>query len=321
MPLNLLKKMKEAASLKRAIHHTWPRRRGAAKLAQRPGKPAPCLPQLDWTRMRTTLLALAIILPATARAASTGTLTAEYTGYSHGLTVLKLAGAITLTPGGYQAHVTFHTAGLIGMVVHSDNDSEATGSFAGGTAHPQLFVGSGHLRGTSRATRIEYQDGNPVVRVISPPVEQERTPIPPADTAHTIDTLSALALLIRQVGETGTCAGSATTFDGRRLAIQSVHDSGQETLPQTNKSIFAGPALRCDFDGRQLGGFVRNEDEDALRKPRHGTAWFANLVPGAPPVPVKVAFENKILGQVTLYLTSVEGGAAVASASARKSQE
>jgi hypothetical protein len=32
------------------------------------------------------------------------------------------------------------------------------------------------------------------------------------------------------------------------------------------------------------------------------------MVPGAPPVPVKVIFENKILGEVTLYLTSVTGG-------------
>jgi hypothetical protein len=271
--------------------------------------------------MRKLLFALTLCLPAAARAASTGTFTAEYAGYSHGLTVLKLAGSLTLTPGGYQAHVTFHTAGLIGMIVHSDNDSEAAGSFAGGTAHPQRFVGTGHLRGTARATRIDYVDGNPVVRVISPPVEQERTPISPADTAHTVDTLSAVALLIRQVGETGTCGGSVTTFDGRRLAIQSAHDSGPENLPRTDKSIFAGRALRCDFDGRQLGGFVRNEDEDALRKPRHGTAWLADMVPGAPPVPVKVIFDNKILGQVTLYLTSVQGGAAVASAGTGQHQE
>jgi hypothetical protein len=269
--------------------------------------------------MRTTLLALMLGMPAAAWATGTGTLTADYTGYSHGLTVLKLSGSLALTPGGYSAHVTFHTAGLIGMVVHSDNDSQATGTFAGGTAHPQVFAGTGHLRGSARATRIEYVDGNPVVRLISPPVEQERTPIPPADTAHTIDTLSALALLIRQVGDSGTCGGSVTTFDGRRLAVQTAHAAGQETLPQTGKSIFAGNALRCDFDGKQLGGFVRTEDEDALRKPRHGTAWLADMVPGAPPVPVKVIFENKILGQVTLYLTAVEGGAAVASASGQTS--
>jgi hypothetical protein len=253
-----------------------------------------------------TAAALCITLPAAA--SSVGTLTADYTGVSHGLTVLKLSGSLTLTPTGYAAHVTFHTAGLVGMMVHSDNDSQVQGEFKGGTAAPIVFAGTGHLRGTNRLTRIEYVDGNPVIRALSPPVEQERTPVPVAETAHTIDTLSALALLIRQVGQTGTCAGTVTTYDGRRLATQTAHSLGEETLPQTDHSIFAGRALHCDLEGRQLGGFVRDENEDALKKPRHGAAWLANMVPGAPPVPVKVIFENKILGEVTLYLTSVTGG-------------
>jgi hypothetical protein len=254
------------------------------------------------------LIALALCLPVPALAADAGTLSAEYTGYSHGLTVLKLAGSLAMTPTGYAIHVTYHTAGMIGMLVHSDNDSQAIGTFQGTAAQPQLFVGTGHLHGTARATRIEYVNGNPVVKEISPPVELERTVVPPAQTAHTIDTLSALAMLIRQVGKEGTCDGTVTTFDGRRLASQTAHRTGEEVLPPTDRSIFAGKALRCDFDGQLLGGFVRNEDADELKKPRHGTAWLADVVPGAPPVPVKVIFENRILGHVTLYLTSVTGG-------------
>ena len=236
-----------------------------------------------------------------------GNFSAEYTGISHGLTVLKLSGSLTLTPNAYAAHVTFHTAGLVGMVIHSDNDSTATGLFQGDRALPQNFIGSGHLRGTDRATHIEYADGNPVIRLLTPPVEQERTVVPTADTAHTIDTLSAVALLVRQVAQTGRCEGTVTTFDGRRLASQTVHTTGEENLEHTSRSSFSGPALRCDFDGRQLGGFIKNENEDDLKKPRHGTAWVANVIPGAPPVPVRVAFENKLLGQVTLYLTAVTG--------------
>ncbi len=269
------------------------------------------------------LIALLMCLPLPALAGEAGTLSAEYTGYSHGLTVLKLAGSLSLTPTGYAIHITYHTAGMIGMVVHSDNDTQAIGTFQGGAALPQLFVGAGHLRGTARATRIEYVGGNPVVKDISPPVEQERTTVPVAETAHTIDTLSAVAQLIRQVGENGTCDGTVTTFDGRRLASQTAHRTGDEVLPPTDRSIFAGRALRCDFDGRLLGGFVRNEDEEELKKPRHGTAWLADMVPGAPPVPVKVIFENRILGLVTLYLTSVTGGplSAVAQCCATKGAE
>jgi len=260
---------------------------------------------------KTTLLALAFCLTGICRpgeAATVGTLTAEYTGISHGLQVMKLAGSLSFTPTGYAMHVTFRTTGMINMVVHSDNDSQAVGTFQGDAVVPHLFFGSGNLRGTDRATRIEYANGNPVVRVLSPPVEKERSPIPPEDTRHTIDTLSALALLIRQVGQSGTCGGSVTTFDGRRLALQTAHAAGEVVLPPTDRSIFSGRALQCDLTGQQLGGFVNNENEDDLKKPRYGTAWLANMVAGAPPVPVKVIFENRFLGHVTLYLTSVSGG-------------
>ncbi len=254
------------------------------------------------------LILTALLAPVPACAGGLGTphgsYAVEYTGYSHGFVVLKLAGTVSLSPTGYTAHVTFHTAGMAGWVVHLDNDSKVTGTFQAGQASPTLFEGAGHLRGTQRLTRIAYQAGNPVIEALTPPVERERTPVPPAQTTHTIDTLSAVAALIRQVGTDGRCEGSVTTFDGRRLAIQSVHTTGNDVLPQTGRSVFHGQALRCDFDGRQLGGFVTDENEDDLRKPRHGTAWLAAMLPGAPPVPVRVGFENKLLGQVTLYLTS-----------------
>ncbi len=243
-----------------------------------------------------------------ARAAAQGTLTAEYTGYSHGLTVMKLAGSLSFSATGYAIRITFRTVGMVNLVVHSDNDSTASGQFRDGTVQPARFDGAGNLRGTERSTHIAYVEGNPVIRALSPPVEQERSPVPPAMTRHTIDTLSALALLIRQVGQTGKCDGSVTTFDGRRLATQTSATGGMEVLPETDRSMFAGRALRCNLQGQQLGGFVRNEDEDDLRKPRDGTAWFADLVPGAPPVPVRVVFDNKVLGKVTLYLTAAGGG-------------
>ncbi len=259
--------------------------------------------------MKTILFCAALLAAAPAGAQglgrSSGGYSVEYTGYSHGFTVLKLAGTLQLRPGGYSAHVTFHTAGMVAMVVHSDNDSQVTGVFKGDHAMPILFEGSGHFHGTDRVTKITYVDGNPVIRTLSPPVERERTAVPPEQTLHTIDTLSAVALLIHAVAESGRCDGSVTTFDGRRLATQAVHAAGEDMLPKTGRSIFAGQALRCDFDGQQLGGFVTNENQGDLRKPRHGSAWLAAILPNSPPVPVRVAFNNNILGEVTLFLTSV----------------
>ncbi len=252
----------------------------------------------------TTALCCPTLALASGLAAPAGGYSVEYTGFSHGFTVLKFAGTLNMTPTGYGAHITFHTAGMAAWMLRTDNDSEVAGSFQGDRAAPSLFSGTGHLRGTARETRIAYADGNPVVQVLTPPVERERTAVPPDQTKHTIDTLSAVVMLVHDVATTGRCDGTVTTFDGRRLAVQTSHTSGTESLPRTDKSMFAGPALRCDFDGQQLAGFVTNENQASLRKPRHGTAWLAPVLPDAPPVPVRVAFDNNILGQVTLYLTS-----------------
>jgi len=253
---------------------------------------------------------VALLGLAPARAAGSmpyGTISVSYDGYSHGLMVVRLEGTLTLTPAGYGAHVTFHTVGMAAWILPSDNDSEATGRFNGDLAVPQLFTGTGHLRGISRTTRLVYHDGNPVVEKLSPPVETERSSVDPSLTGGTVDTLSAAVMLIHAVARTHTCDGTVRTFDGRRLASQTAKTGGVEVLPATDRSIFTGPTLRCDFVGEQLAGFVHTEDEDSLRKPRPGTAWLADLVPGAPPVPVRVMFENKSLGQVTLYLTAARG--------------
>ena len=67
--------------------------------------------------------------------------------------------------------------------------------------------------------------------------------------------------------------------------------------------MFQGTALRCDFTGRQLGGFLTDGDQDWARAPHGGMAWFARVVPGAPPLPVRMTFAMRWFGDATLRLT------------------
>jgi hypothetical protein len=252
----------------------------------------------------------AFLAAATASAATTGTLSATYDGYAHGVVALRLTASFNFTPGAYSGRLEFHTAGMLGWMVHTESDSQVEGRFTSGQGvgvTPLRYDNTGVQHGVNRLTRIIYQNGTPTITAIAPPVEQERTPVAPAQTMHTIDTLSAIALLMRQVGQTGKCDGTAQTFDGRRLTDLVAHTVGDEKLPAQRKFGFDGDTLRCDFVGTQMAGFVKNQDEDTLRRPKHGSAWLAPLVAGAPPVPVKVIFENQKLGLVTLYLTSVSG--------------
>jgi hypothetical protein len=116
-----------------------------------------------------------------------------------------------------------------------------------------------------------------------------------------------MAAMVRQASEDGHCDGEATIFDGRRLSHMAAHAAGHELPPPSLKSHYDQTALRCDFEGQELAGFLKNDPEAEQRRSRHGTAWLAPLVPSAPLVPERVIFEHKVLGQVTLYLTSVTG--------------
>ncbi len=226
----------------------------------------------------------------------------RYAGYAAGLNVMQLQATAAITPQRYQLSVGFHLSGLVGFVVSGGSTTTVDGEFRGTTPEPRELFSTGEMHGRPRVTQIDWQGGNPVVLQLVPPVEEERDQVPTAEQAHTIDTLSAMAALLNQVATTGRCDGAMTTFDGRRLSSIQSHTVGEETLPETGRSSFQGTALRCDFEGRQLAGFLRDADQDALRRPQQGSAWFAPLTPGAAPVPVRIRFHARNIGMVTLYL-------------------
>ena len=230
---------------------------------------------------------------------------ATYATYSHLLNVLNLEASMDLRANSYGITVTTHTAGPVRLFLRSDIETSVSGTFSGGAPRPVRYGSDGHMGGDKRVTLIEYSGGTPTVRTLVPPNSaDDRDDVPVPDTVRTVDTLSAMAQLMRQVTDTGKCEGSLTTFDGRRLSVLTARTIGEEVLDTTSRSSFAGPALRCAFEGRQIGGFKHDDDLARQRRPQHGTAWFARPVPGGPALPVRITFENRILGEATMYLSS-----------------
>ncbi len=252
-------------------------------------------------------LALAAGNVEPARASTAGTISMAYDGYAHGLIVLKVDATLTLTPGSYDGRLKLRTSGIINWLAHMDSDSRVRGEFRGRQVLPTHYDSAGTARGVFREMHIGYRGGNPVIEQQTPPADDLHTPVPPSDTVGSIDTMSAIALLVRRVGQDNSCDGTLRLFDGRRLTALTARTGGKVTLPPSAKIHFNGDALRCDFDGTRLAGFARADNIQQQQRPRHGSAWLAPIVPGAPPVPVRVTFENKVLGDVTLYLTEVSG--------------
>ncbi|MDR3538591.1 MAG: DUF3108 domain-containing protein [Acetobacteraceae bacterium] len=262
--------------------------------------------------MRPVLAVLAAAVPllgiSPARAAD-GELHASYDTYAAGLDVAEVEAGFGLGPWSYQVRLAYHTTGFVGFFYRGHQFNEVDGSWREDEPVPTEFSGEGEWRGQSRLARIDYRNGHPQIRTLVPPNEAEREVVPDALQANSIDTLSALADLIRHVADTGRCETVVHTYDGRRATEITAVTVGEEVLAPTSRSSFSGPALRCDFTGQMVAGFKFNDDQSADRKPLHGSAWLARVVPGAPPVPVRMTFETRWFGTTTMYLKALSTGA------------
>ena len=250
------------------------------------------------------LAALLIAAPATAWSQPAQEIRVAYDTYAAGLDVAAVSAAFALNQRSYEMRLAYHTTGLAGLFYHGHQYNTVHGIWDGMQPEPQSFYGSGVWSGTRRLTVIDYRNGEPEIRALLPSNRDERQPVPPDLQAHAMDTLSALALLMRRVADQGRCDASVHTYDGRRATELAAHTVREEMLPRTSRSIYSGPALRCDFEGRMLAGFKLGDDSPADRRPLHGSAWFAAPVPGEPPLPVRMQFETRWFGEATMYLTA-----------------
>jgi len=250
------------------------------------------------------LVAIACLLISPAASAQVAQVNLAYDTYAAGIEVMQMRVFFGLGPWNYRINVDYHTTGLVGLLYRGQQVNTVRGTWQGDTAAPVEFFGEGVWRGHRRRTVIEYQhDGLPQVRELEPPQETEREPVPAELQRHTVDTLSALAQLLRHVQQDHACETEVHTYDGRRLLDVLAHTGGPEQLDSSGRSSFSGEALRCDFEGRELAGFLLGEDDPEHRRPLHGSAWLAPLSPNAPLLPVRIAFQTRWFGLATMYLT------------------
>ncbi len=262
--------------------------------------------------MRSALVLLLALLPVPAVARGDVPAVADarldYRAYAHGLPVLRIQAALALWPGGYQVRLRYRTVGLVGFFFHGQQEDHVSGVWHDGHPAPRLYRSDGVWHGTPHHLTMTYDDGRPELRTVLPPIRAHREPVPPAAQRGTIDTLSALVDLLRQIASTGGCTDHVRTFDGRRLSVIVARDAGTTVLPPRSGAVFAGPALRCDFTGHMLAGFLYGQQQHDSR-PLRGSAWFAPLVPGGPLWPVRLRFQTDWFGDVTMVLTASQAAA------------
>jgi hypothetical protein len=248
-------------------------------------------------------LALLLLIPVPAPARDAPGLHATYSLYAAGFHVAEMEATFGIGPRDYQVRLAYHTTGVVSFFHRGQQLNTVIGTWEAGQPQPQEFQSVGVWQGDDKVTLIDYLHGQPLVRRLIPPQDKEREPVPLSLQQNSVDSLSALALLIRRVADTGRCEASAHTFDGNRASEITARTAGEETLPPSDRSIFSGKTLRCDFLGQMLAGFLHEDSSPYDRRPLHGSAWLAEMVPGEPPVPVQMQFETRWFGEAHMYLT------------------
>jgi hypothetical protein len=249
------------------------------------------------------LASAAALLALSAAARAEAVFPARYRVVVAGMPVLDVEARVELGAETYHLSARLRTRGLVALAAPGEHVSEASGGLRGTEAEPWRYLSEGIWRGRPRRLALDWHGGEPVLRLRDPPGPDEHEPVPPELRRGTLDALSALVQLARIVAATGRCEAAAAVYDGRRRMDYVLHTAGRGVLPPW-RDAWAGEALRCGFEGRQVAGFRRDRDASEQARPQRGEAWLAPLVPGGPHVPVRLSVPTPRLGTVEAYLVA-----------------
>ncbi|HZH47135.1 MAG TPA: DUF3108 domain-containing protein [Roseococcus sp.] len=220
---------------------------------------------------------------------------AEYALTLAGVRVMEAYLTFDIDSPRYSVETRVRSRGVAAMISRGEQVTRSEGSWRGNEPVPLRHASQGHWRGTARQVTIDYVGGEPRVALLEPAVDMPRTPIPPGNLRGTVDTLTALAGLVRTVNRTGRCEGTARMFDARRLSHFTARTHGQGEA-----------GLHCTVESRQLGGIPTERDPETSGQPQLVEAWFARPQEGAPAVPLRVQLASRWWGRIEATLVRLE---------------
>ena len=208
----------------------------------------------------------------------------------------------------YHVNSVFKTRGLLDTVVGFLLRAEAVGRIEAGRLKPVEYASSSKMRGKPRTIRVLYaKDGSVISADTSPPDKEKRTKVTPDMMVGTVDALTSTLIVGRALEQGGTCNQRIPVFDGRRRYDLQYEDRGIQELGKSSYSAFAGPARACKVRQHRIAGFALDAD-DGEKQSDEASIWIANVLPGAPPMPVRIELDSG-WGYVYVHLAEVTGTA------------
>ncbi|SMH58517.1 DUF3108 domain-containing protein [Azospirillum agricola] len=270
-------------------------------------------------RPRAAALAVALLalpsaglLGASAPARAAEPLAATYRLHIGGLAVLDIVATLEMGDQSYRMEVKAQTEGFLNRLFPWQTVSRSDGAVRGGRLVPAHHSQSSVFREKPRSVTLEYDgQGNVAATVLPTPQEDGREPVPDAERQATYDPLSAFLTVLAASARGEACTRSLPVFDGRRRYDMQFQDVGPRLVGASRYSIFSGTARQCRVSYRPVAGYARTAPGNGFWQ-RNGAAaerppadlWLAPVVPGQPPLPVRLETDSD-LGAVVIHLTGV----------------
>lgn len=227
----------------------------------------------------------------------------HYSVFVHGYHALNADADYVMQPWGYGIETHLYTAGLASWFLTLNLLSSAQGRFSGDEIAPVSFSNKGFSRGEERRAHIDFDLSGPHVTVLFPP-EKKREPLPEVELKQAVDMLSYLIALTHRMEFRQDCTFGKPIFDGVHLSYLDMHGPINTSMPKDHSPFFKDDALRCDFTGRQIGGFsIGSPFKAAQSAPHPGSVWFVRDEKVGF-LPVRIEFNHYKMGLILVVLQS-----------------
>ncbi|MDJ1008430.1 MAG: DUF3108 domain-containing protein [Paracoccaceae bacterium] len=153
--------------------------------------------------------------------------------------------------GRYSTAGQLRSTGFIGALADVRYDAKSRGSVRNGEYIPEVYEESANIGARSTDLVISYKNGVPEPPRFDPPRQSNRPPLNPAAQGDTIDLMTMLYTLLKDVPAAEVCRYDALAYDGVRRT--------QVTMRVETRSA---DIVTCAAEYRRIAGFSAAELRD-----------------------------------------------------------
>jgi hypothetical protein len=148
------------------------------------------------------------------------------------------------------------STGLLRLLADIRYDAQVQGARAGMRFSPVRYREEANTGQRQQSAEMVWSRGVPVVENVAPPQEPRPEDLDPATQRGTVDPLTALWTVLRDVPAEKACTATSDVFDGRRRSKLRLHSPQPE-----------GEAILCSGEYRRVAGFADWEMADRVSYP------------------------------------------------------